>query len=187
MACDVCAVFLEDFLGAGFPKDAPIHTKIRMTSLLQLTPELASWIHRVYERLSWTVLERCRTNASRIARRGRSTVDYDYLLNTATWNLLKYEVPWLENESAYIQLRLVEAGVCRGNHVVRVMSVARELLSYITPRALQCLHSVHDDHVHPKGLYTQLGSRHEERDETLSDRDDYQKEILEEDTDDLYN
>jgi hypothetical protein len=189
MSCNLCTVFLEDFLRAGISKDLEIHKKIRPTSLVRTTPDLVHWIHRVYKRLCWKDFEKCNEMASRISRRGRKQSDYDYLLNTATWNLLKYEVPWLDQELNYMKLLLVEAGVCKGKHVFVVMSVAQELISYIAPRALQCLHTVHDDHINPKGLMTDVGSfgvkraRHEE---TLFDNDDYQREILEEITDDLY-
>jgi hypothetical protein len=140
----------------------------------------------VYNRLRWKEFERCQELASRISSRGRKQLDYDYLLQTATWNLLKHEVPWLEQEINYMKLLLVEGGVCKGKYVFLVMSVAQELLSYIVPRALQCLHSVHDDHVNPKGLMTDLGFKRDMKEETLFDTDDYQKEILEEDTGDLY-
>ena len=186
MACNVCALFLEDFLRAGIPKELEIHKKIRLSSLIRATPDLVDWIHRVYNRLRWKEFERCQELASRISSRGRKQLDYDYLLQTATWNLLKHEVPWLEQEINYMKLLLVEGGVCKGKYVFLVMSVAQELLSYIVPRALQCLHSVHDDHVNPKGLMTDLGFKRDMKEETLFDTDDYQKEILEEDTGDLY-
>jgi hypothetical protein len=189
MSCSVCTVFLEDFLRAGISKDLEIHKKIRLNSLIRATPDLVHWIHRIYQRLSWNDFEKCQTLATRISRRGRKQSDYDYLLNTATWNLLKYEVPWLEQEINHMKLLLVEAGVCKGRHVFVVMSVAQELLSYIAPRALQCLHCVHDDHVNPKGLMTDVGSlgvKRRRQEETLFDNDDYQREILDEITDDLY-
>jgi hypothetical protein len=189
MSCNVCRVFLEDFLRAGIPKEYDIHKKIRPTALLRTIPDLVDWIYRVYKRLLWKQFETCQEIASRISSRGRKRLDYDYLLYTATWNLLKHDVPWLEQEIKHMKLLLVEAGVCRGRHVFVVMSVAQELISYIAPRALQCLHTVHDDHINPKGLMTDVGSFSSKRarqEETLFDDDNYQKEILEEDTDDLY-
>ena len=190
MACNICTAFLEDFLKAGIPKELEITKKIRPNSLARIVYDIGPWIHNIYKRLPWKDFEKCHRRASQISQRGRKQIEYDYLLHTATWNLLKHEVPWLEQEIKYMKLLLVEAGICKGKHVFVVMSVAQELLSYIAPRALISLHSVHDDHVHPKGLMTDVGSftlkRVEAVEKTLFDKDDYQKEILNEPDDDLY-
>ena len=190
MACNVCTAFLEDFLKTGIPKELEITKKIRPNSLGWIVYDMVPWIHKIYKRLYWKDFEKCYRLASQISRRGRKQVEYDYLLYTATWNLLNHEVPWLDQEINYMKVLLVEAGICKGKHVFVVMSVAKELLSYITPRALVCLHSVHDDHVNPKGLMTDVGSftlkQNDQDKQTLFDKDDYQKEILDEPEDDLY-
>ena len=191
MACNVCTVFLEDYLIAGLPKELEIYKKIRVKALNRIVYDFAAWIHRVFRRLAWKDFEKCQETASRISRRGRKQQEYDSLLHTAAWNLLKYEVPWLEDEISYIKLLLLEAGICKGKHVFTVMSIAQELVSHLAPKALICLHTVHDDHVNPKGLMTDVSSltqkpKIQEKEETLYDRDDdYQKEVLAED-DDLY-
>jgi hypothetical protein len=183
MACTVCSNFLDDFLRAGIPKELEITKKIRLQSYLRTVPEFGQWIHRVYNRLCWKDFERSYALACRISRRDRKLVEYEYLLYTSTWNLLKHDVPWLEQEIKYMKLLLVEAGVSKGKHVFLVMSIAQELVSHIAPRALFYLHTVHTDHLYPKGLMTDLGFTHKKVYEPPQTQIQTQTFL---DTDDLY-
>ncbi len=102
MACNICTAFLEDFLKAGIPKELTITKKIRSNSLVRIVYDIAPWIQNIYRRLCWKDFEKCYDRASQISQRGRKQIEYEYLLHTATWNLLKYEVPWLEQEINYM-------------------------------------------------------------------------------------
>ena len=92
-----------------------------------------------------------------------------------------------------MKLLLVESGCIKGKDHTKVLLGAQEYISYMLPRVILCLLSLHDDHAKPKGLMTDISSplqfkpRRQEDEDTVYDRDDdYQRAILEEDTDDLY-
>jgi hypothetical protein len=92
-----------------------------------------------------------------------------------------------------MKLLLVEAGCIRGKKYQQVLLTAQEYISFMLPRVILCLINIHDDHVNPKGLMTDVTTlgkfkpMQQDDKDTLYDRDDdYQKAILEEDTDDLY-
>jgi hypothetical protein len=193
MHCLRCQHFLEDYLCEGLPGELDILTKMRKKKYTCLIPEICHWILEFSSRVHTKQFEKAKTIANNIARRGRKQVDYEYLLSTATFNLLKYELPWIETEINYPKVRLAEEGVFHGKHANSLLFQSQEFLAYLAVSCFLLLQEVHDDHVNPKGLQTNVGSvgkkqYKKESEETLSDRDDdYQKEILNEvDLDDLY-
>jgi hypothetical protein len=187
--CQKCRIFLEDFLKAGTPSSLPLTKQIRAKSLSKILPELTDWVYRFHSRVQKDDFDSALKTASRIAKRGRSNPEYEFLIHTATFNLLKFQVQWIRNEVLYLQTLLVESGFIRTNKQGS-MTNAYDYISFMTPRSILCLQELHDDHIHPKGLLTDLRTfaKVKQEDETTCfDRDDdYQKEILEEDTDDLY-
>jgi hypothetical protein len=194
MQCQRCGHFLEDYLGGGLPHDLDILKKMRKQKYTSLIPEICHWIQRFSSRVQTNEFKQANTLANNIARRGRKQIEYEYLLSTATFNLLKCQIPWIETELNYMKVRFAEAGVFRGKHATSLLLHSQEFLAYLAVSCFVFLQEVHDDHVHPKGLNTNVGSltlrskqKKEDDRDTLYDRDDdYQKEILEEDDDDLY-
>lgn len=180
MACQICSFFLQDFLLTGVPEGISFRKDLKINVLPRISHPFADWIHRVFRKLTHTQLKNASTLAARIAKRGRPAVEYDFVVSTATFNFLKYEVSWLQEEEEFIAISLMELGLFKGKKIANLIITARDYIRYITIKAIKCLQELHDDHLHPKGLFTNLGSRAEKED-TLYDRDtDYQKEILEE-------
>lgn len=191
--CQTCQTFLYDFLRADLSKNHKLTHTIRGKSLQKTLPEFVDWCARMNNRIKEDKFKEAVETANRIARRGRSNAEYEFLIYTATFNFLKVSLPWISEELNYMKLLLVEAGCIKGKDHTKVLLGAQEYISYMLPRVILCLLSLHDDHVKPKGLMTDISSplqfkpRRQEDEDTVYDRDDdYQKAILEEDTDDLY-
>lgn len=189
--CPICQGFLQDFLQTGIEKELPLANQLRMKSIQNVLPELSDWIYRFSIKLKKEEFERASGNASLISRRGRKQLDYDYLIRTATFNFLKYHLEWVSSEVSYIETLLLESGFVRSTNKIGFHSNAYNYISYIVPLAVLTLQDLHDDHLNPKGLQTDLGKLfqkgrcHEEKETCVDKDDDYQREILEED-DDLY-
>lgn len=194
MSCHICHAFLHDFLLTGVPDGIPIQKDLRKSVLPRVSWTLADWIRRIIVKLEPHHFQKAENSASMIAKRGRKEIEYEYLTSTATFNFLKYEVAWLQEEEEYITLLLMESGLLKGKNAFRLVSITKDYIRYITIRAISILKQLHEDHVNPKGLMTNLdhilSKKPRERKETLSDKDDYQKEILKEvsldEFDDLY-
>ena len=190
--CQICQAFLQDFLQVGIHKDLPLANQLRMKSMRKVLPDLSDWIYRFWIRLKQEDFERASGNASLISRRGRKLHDYEYLIQTATFNFLKYHHDWISSEVSYIETLLLESGFVRSANKFGFHSNAYNYISYIVPSVIVTLKDLHGDHVQPKGLQTDLSKlykpqKHKEEKETCADKDDdYQKEILEEIEDDLY-
>ncbi len=185
--------FLYDFLQTDLAKDHKLATQIRVKSLQKTLPEFVDWCARMKNQIEHKKFQEAVETANRIARRGRSPIEYEFLIHTATFNFLKHSLPWITDELNYMKLLLVEAGCIRGKKYQQVLLTAQEYISFMLPRVILCLLSLHDDHVNPKGLMTDVTTpttfkpRRQEDEDTLYDRDDdYQRAILEEDADDLY-
>lgn len=192
MSCRICPFFLHDFLLTGVPEGLSLRKEMNLKVLPKISWLFATWIHQVYHRLEQKHFQKAANSASLIAKRGRSDIEYEYLTSTATFNFLKYEVPWLQQEEDYMEILLMENGLFKGKNLYRLMLHIKDYIRYTTIRSFYLLQQIHEDHVNPKGLMTSLDhlvvKKAMERNETLSDRDDdYQKEILEEiDLSDLY-
>ncbi len=190
--CHKCQTFLYDFLQTDLAKDHKLATQIRVKSLQKTLPEFVEWCARMKNQIEHKKFQEAVETANRIARRGRSNEEYEFLIYTATFNFLKVSLPWIAEELNYMKVLLVEAGCIRGKKYQQVLMTAQEYISYMLPRVILCLTNIHHDHVKPKGLMTditklfQLSPMKQDDEDTLYDRDDdYQKAILEED-DDLY-
>lgn len=194
MSCHICHCFLHDFLLTGIPEGIPLKKDLRKLVLPKIAWLFAEWIHRTLNRIEASQIQKAVNSASMIARRGRKEIEYEYLLSTATFNFLKYEVAWLQEEEEYITHLLMESGLLKGKNMFRLMTITKDYIRYTTIRAMYLLKQLHEDHVNPKGLMTNLDHilprkrEVETKEDTLCDRDDdYQKEILEEvDLGDLY-
>jgi hypothetical protein len=190
--CRKCQNFLYDYLQVGPRKELELAKQIRVKSLQRILPEFSEWCLRMNTRIGISNFDRALMTASRIAQRGRKAYEYEYLIHTATFNFLKHEHPWIMNEVDYMKLLLIEAGVVKGRERNKALTHAQDYLSFVLPRTILCLRDLHEDHVNPKGLYTDLGKlfrpKYEDFEGSSYDEDDdYQKEILEEDDiDDLY-
>lgn len=189
MACQICSFFLQDFLLTGVPEGISFRKDLKLHILPRISHSFADWIHRVFQKLTHTQIKNASMTAARIAKRGRPAIEYDFVVSTATFNFLKYEAPWLQEEEEFIAISLMERGLFRGKKIATLTITARDYIRYITIKAIKCLEELHEDHRNPKGLLTNLGAfagktptnRSEELEKTLYDRDtEYQKEILEE-------
>lgn len=186
--CQQCRAFLRDFLEVGVPKSLALASQTRRQSLQKILPELTDWMYRFHSRLQKKEFDTALETASRIARRGRPVHEYEYLLHTATFNFLKFNVQWIRSEVLYLQTLLTESGFIRSNKQ-GTMTNAYDYISYMTPRSILCLQELHEDHANPKGIFTNITSFLKPKqadEETCYDRDDYQSEILNLTDDDLY-
>jgi len=200
MSCCSCQIFLQDFLQAGVSRDLDLYKQMRIHCLSRVLSELVPWFYKVYLRIDKKAFEKARQTALKISSRGRKLYEYDYLIHTATINLLKHEIPWIENEIQYMKVVLAESGLFKGKQYFVLLSRAQDFLTYILSCGILCLNDIHEDHKNPKGLMTNITTvtqRHQEllhqmedekECETVYDsKDDYQKEILLEiSLDDLY-
>ena len=195
MTCKTCFYFLQDFLLVDISKDLSLAKYIRIKKLRNVLPEYADWMFRLYSRLHANEFEKAYSNACQISRRGRKQIEYECILFTATSNFLSFNHPWFSKELDYMKVLLVEAGLVKSKYQTLYLTTAREYLTYMIPRCIIMLRHIHEDHLKPKGLMTDLSTTigiPQEKDsskETLCDQDDdYQKEILEEVEleDDLY-
>lgn len=194
MSCKICPFFLQDFLLTGVPEELALSKLLRKKAIGRISVKFAEWIHTIFHKISTEDFLKASTIASRISKRGRKELQYEYILSTATFNLLHYEVPWLKQEETYIVMYLLESSLFKGRNYYSLLNTAKEYIGYTTIRAFYYLREIHDDHVNPKGLMTNLNTtvphkrKQVEKEVTLYDRDDdYQKDILEEvDLSDLY-
>lgn len=194
MSCQYCRAYLHDFLLTGIPEGIPLKKDLRKQVLPRISWLFTDWIHRISDRIEEKHFQKATSLASMIAKRGRKDIEYEYITSTATFNFLKYEVPWLQEEEEFIALLLMEYGLLKGKHQFRLVSITKDYIRYTTIRAMYILKELHEDHRKPKGLLTNLDhilpkkQKGIQKEETLYDRDDdYQKEILEEvDFGDLY-
>ena len=193
MSCQICRAYLHDFLITGIPEGIPLKKDLRKQVLPRISWLFADWIHRTADRIEENHFQKATSLASRIAKRGRKDIEYEYITSTAAFNFLKYEVSWLEKEEEYIALLLMEHGLLKGKNIFRLVSITKDYIRYITIRAMYILKELHEDHQESKGLLTNLDhilpkkDTKIEKEDTLYDRDDdYQKEILDEPDDGLY-
>lgn len=186
--CQHCRIFLQDFLETGISKKIALANSTRQKSLPTILPELLDWMYRIYLRIPKNEFEKAHTNALRIARRNRSLHEYEYVLFTATFNMLRFCVPWLREEILYLEPLLYESGFIK--YKKRCFeNDAQNYIAYTATRALLCLYEIHEQHVNPKGIFTPIANpiQLEDKDdmESCADKDDYQSAVLAED-DDLY-
>lgn len=189
--CHKCRIFLYDFLQLGLHKDLELTKQIRVKSLSKALPEFVDWMLRMNEQIEMKQWKTAQETSLRIARRGRKAHDYEFLIYTATFNFLKFSHSWIGPEVDYMKSILIDAGCLKGREHSKVLRYAQDYVAFLLARSLHCLKEIHDDHTNPKGLFTDVSNKfqpklQEEDEETCYDRDDYQREILEEDTDDLY-
>ena len=193
MSCNKCSSFLADFLRADLSRDLHIQKDIRIKAIQKILPECIDWLYRLCFRLSAEDFNKAYANACNIARRGRKQTEYEFILFTATSNFLSFQLPWFSQELDYMKVLLVEAGFIKTKRQGFYLILAREYLTYMIPRCIFMLRRLHDDHLKPKGLMTDLSTtigipqEKESSKETLCDQDDdYQTVVLQEVDDDLY-
>ncbi len=164
--CIQCKQFLADFLEQGISKQLALSKELNMKALRRLLPELTDWMYRFYLRLPSEELDKAMLISARIARRERSLLDYEYLIHTATFNLLKYEVKWIKSEISYMETLLLEGGFVRPNPFGH-LTKAYDYLSYTVPRVILVLQDLHEDHTNPKGLFTDTNKHYFPRNQSL--------------------
>lgn len=150
--CNICKQFLRDFLEIGIQKELPLAKCIQMKYFEMILPDLLDWMYRIYQRLPKEEFDKALMTSARIARRGRKPIDYEYLIQTATFNFLKFQVNWIPSEVDYMKTLLMESGFVKAKE----SSKAYDYLSYMFPRVYLVLQDLHDDHENPKGLQTDL-------------------------------
>lgn len=192
MSCKACSIFLYDFLLTGTPKELHISKKIREKNLKTCSVELSKWILHIHEKLPQPSYEKALRVAKQITERLHKDNLNDPMFFRTTYNMLHYNVSWLGSETEFIKVILIESNLFEGRDIKMLHHIAREYLEYILPKSLFFLHVIHNDHLHPKGLRTNIDSlipkkkKEVKKTKTLHDPDDYQREVLEEKDDDLY-
>ena len=193
MACKSCRLFVQDFLPFALSRDHPLYPKIRSKNLEKIASELSEILSHISHKLPKKDYEKAWETSNRIARRGRPLFEYEAVLNLSTLNLLKFSHPWMSAELSSVPYLLMEMAVVKSRDRKGVQRETWDYLNYLIPVVLRCIYEIHDDHLHPKGIYTNVGSmiqarRYTNEDDrtTLYDRDDYMSEILNEPDDDLY-
>jgi hypothetical protein len=152
---------------------------MKAKNLHRVVPDLVQWYSSLSERIPQKDFEDAVLTASRIARRGRGTVEYEILINTSTFNLLRQKLPWIQSELEILKVLLVEAGVFQKREDWRwCLTLAQGYLAYTTPRTLLLLQEIHRDHSKGPGLV--VWKKDDET--TCVGDDDYQREILDDPT-----
>lgn len=178
--CSICQQFLTDFVQAGLPKEVPMASLMRLKNLSSVTPDLVHWYMSLSQEIPQRDFDDARETASRIAQRGRGAIEYEILINTSTFNLLRHKIPSLQTDLELLKVLLVEAGVFEQKKDWKwCLQMAQGYLIYSMPRTLLLLQEIHRDHSITKigrdGLIAVWKSDDEG---SCADTDDYQKEIL---------
>jgi hypothetical protein len=187
--CQKCRIFLQDFLETGINKNIALAKYTRIKSFPRILPDVVDWIYRLFLRIPKKEFEKARETASRIARRDRPIYEYEYVIFTATFNMMRFSVPWLREEILFLEPLLYESGFIQ--YKKRTFeNYAQNYIAYTATRALICLYEIHNDHVNPKGIFTPVSNPlqilQNDDGDTLADKDDYQSAVLAED-DELYS
>ena len=169
MSCKKCFCFLQDFLLVGVPKELPAAKYIRIKALQKILPEYTDWMYRLCFELPKEEFEKAYKTASQIAKRGRKQIEYECIVFPATSNFLSFSLPWFSKELEFMKVLLVEAGFIRAKYQSSYLSAAREYLTYIIPRCIFMLKRIHDDHMHPKGLITDISTTLQEKEVEMDD------------------
>lgn len=137
-------IFLHDFLEKGIPNDFRLAKTIRIKSLESVLPFISSWIYSLYTKVKPEVFQTAYRKASMIARRGRSFLEYEFVILTATYNLVSYDEPWLISEINYMKYILIEKGVFKGKDNYTVQNHANDFLRYSFSRSFLALYSLQE-------------------------------------------
>lgn len=147
MDCKFCKKYLYDFLEAGIHKDLPLSKHIRLKYLP--LRDVSDWMYRMYKEILPYQFDEALLTASRIARRERPLLDYEFLIQTATFNFLKYKLSWLTTELEYLKIILIEKGFIKSSVKNGSMSFAQDYIAYTLPRVIITLRDLHNDHEKP--------------------------------------
>ena len=167
--CRVCKQFLSDFLETGIHKELDLSNYIRISSLRSILPELTEWIYRFYQKVSPEEFSMALITSARIARRERNALDYEYLIHTATFNFLKFQLKWIDSEVDYIKSLLIESGFIRTRHKQGNTNKAYDYISYTVPRSILMIQDIHKNHVESQGLMTDLSNLYAPRQDIIED------------------
>lgn len=154
MSCPHCKSFLFDFLNPEIHKDLDLAKRLHIKRLPSIRFTLVDWIHRIFSKIKKEDFDSSLRLALCIAQRGRKAIEYEFVVSMATFRLMKAKYNWLEEEIRYIKVLLSEACIIKKCHKTVMMTYLDDYVSYITSRSLTALFTLHDDHLHPKGLYT---------------------------------
>lgn len=144
--CNICKYFLSDFLEVGIHQELELSKSIRMSSLRKILPELTDWIYRLAQKIPSKEFDTAVATSARIARRDRKLMEYEYILHTATFNFLKFQIKWMESEIDYIKTLLIESGFVKSKLNRGNTSMAYNYISYTVPRAILVLQDLHGNH-----------------------------------------
>ena len=190
--CPHCRYFLSDYIESGIHPTLPVYKELRPQIIRRVLPEFVNWAFRFLERISYFELNCARNSALCISQRGRSNLDYDFLIQNAMYNNLSLNIPWIKKEFNYILPILLEAGLLKSKKYGPAKRSAESYVAFVIFKLTEILPEVHADHVSPKGLYTNLSHLSSYSPQpilnsanlsneriTLRNKDDYMSEILE--------
>jgi len=181
--CTSCLQFLEAFLTTGLPDGVPLARLLRRRALHRVIPDLAPWFLSLHTKIPKQDFASAVETSSRIARRGRGALEYEILIKTSLCNLLKHQHPWIQKEMDTMNILFVEAGVFQDKEREDwkwLLTLAQGYLTYMLPGVYETLSDVHSSHTGGVGHETPVVAIRipDDDEETLCDRDDYQREIL---------
>ncbi len=178
--CMRCRSFICDFIQTGIPPTIPFSKDVRKRMSPEAIRLVSEWIHRMFEKIPKDSLDKAKETASRIAQRGRPLSEYTLLLQSSTFNFLTFECMWLSKEVQFLQTHLLELNLFKGRHYPTLLHTAWSYIAYMTILLLPALHEIHFEHSYKKPYVADETT-------TVADKDDYQKDILNEvDLSDLY-
>lgn len=140
----------------GIHPELPFHKYVQLKHLRKVIPHLAKTCQDITERLTPAQYNKAVLTANNIARRGRSSLDYYYLLQTAALNFLRFEHLWFRKEIDDLKCFLVEQSFIRHKSGFYALKTADEYLCYMFPRLMGLVYTMHRDHTNPKGLATDV-------------------------------
>lgn len=156
MSCSYCSQYLMDYLPMAIHQNLDLHGKLKHKHSKKIVPSLVSWIFHIQKKLLSDHFHQAYANASKIARRDRSQWDYDLLIHTAVTNFMKLRLDWLTDEMDYMKIILVENSFIQSSSSFYAMKYAQDYIAYILPKSLLLLKDLHKDHIHPKGIDTNI-------------------------------
>lgn len=158
MICPYCSQFLMDFLPLAIHQNVDLYEKIKHQHTKKISHSLVTWIFHIQKKLHPDDFQKAFENASKIARRDRKAWEYDLLIHTAITNFMKFRLDWLTDEIDYMKIILVECSFIKSSSSFYAMKYAQDYIAYIVGKSLMQLRLMHQDHLQPKGLDTNIST-----------------------------
>lgn len=156
MNCQKCYGYIQDYIHLGVPHTLTFRQYLNLKHSQKVFDFLAKSCLEIKNRLTVEEYNKAVLTASRIARRGRNLLDYSFLIQTAILNFLRFEIPWFRKEIDVIKCYLIEEGFIRHKVSYYALKAADEYLCFMFPQLLGIIFIIHNDHMNPKGLHTDV-------------------------------